>query len=228
LFESFWNHSLHDGVVTISNDQSDATSGPATANGSEAEGEEETQSSLSSALLSAAGNVQKSEGSGGEWELTLYEKTGIGNGSHANNPWLQELPDPVSKVCWDNYITMNPTQMKELGLNTILGQVQEAAVVKLSVNGTSIQAPVYPQYGQARGTIGLALGYGRAGAGKTGDEIGTNAYPFCSFENGILSYVALNASIGKQTGEYHLATTQTHHTMMGSEGNHARRIHRRP
>ena len=152
--------------------------------------------------------------SAGNIELVLYEKTGIGNGSHANNPWLQELPDPVSKVCWDNYLTMNPKQMQELGFNIKQGQVQEADVVELTVNGTTKKVPVFPQPGQTYGTAGLALGYGRKGSGKAGD-IGVNAYPFTSFENGALNYVATNAKISGSVDKYHLAATQYHHTMMG-------------
>ena len=52
-------------------------------------------------------------------EVVLYEKTGIGNGNQANNPWLQELPDPITKVTWDNYITMNPAEMKEKGFSLL-------------------------------------------------------------------------------------------------------------
>ena len=90
---------------------------------------------------------------GGDWELQMYEKTGIGDGTHANNPWLQELPDPVSKVCWDNYLTMNPDEMKDRGFNTVLGQVQEADLVEVTVNGVTQALPVYPQYGQTKGTL---------------------------------------------------------------------------
>lgn len=168
---------------------------------------------INSESLSAAGALVAVAKEPAGYELTLYEKTGIGNGSHANNPWLQELPDPVSKVCWDNYLTMNPIEMKEKGFNTMLGQVQEADVVSVTVNGKSVNVPVYPQYGQARGTLGLALGYGRVGSGAAGDGVGVNAYALNSGLDTQLSNVEMSGTVGK----YHIASTQTHHTMMGRD-----------
>lgn len=205
-FTSFWNKSLHDGVAVVNATVTDAI---ITRGG----GEEAAEVSLAGSLMTAAQNTKKETGGEG-WELQVYEKTGIGNGTHANNPWLQELPDPVSKACWDNYITMNPTEMKERGFNTVLGQVQEADLVDISVNGASMTLPVYPQYGQTKGTIGVALGYGRTAAGNTGNGIGKNAFTLCSFEDHI-NYQAANVTVSGSVGKYQIATTQTHHTMMG-------------
>ena len=207
-FTAFWNQSLHDGVAAVSvgpNADEEVAADVAT-----------EPVSLASALMTAAQAVQKGGAEGADWELVLYEKTGIGDGSHANNPWLQELPDPVSKVCWDNYLTMNPTEMKDRGFNTVLGQVQEADLVDLTANGITISIPVYPQYGQAKGTLGLALGYGRTAAGKTGNAIGQNAYQLCSFKDH-LNYQTSDVSISGSVGKYQIATTQTHHTMMGRD-----------
>ncbi len=209
FFDSFWNQSLHDGVITVSSKNADAPDAEVN--------EEEAEEVMSNPVMEAASNLSESENGEGKWELSLYEKIGIGNGEHANNPWLQELPDPVSKVCWDNYITMNPSQMKELNFNTTLGQVQEADVVEISINGTTIKAPVYPQYGQAKGTIGLAVGYGRTGSGKTGDGVGVNAYPLATFNNGNISFEPGSVEMSGSVGGYHIATIQTHHTMMGRD-----------
>jgi molybdopterin-containing oxidoreductase family iron-sulfur binding subunit len=110
---------------------------------------------------------------------------------------------------------MNPDQMKDLGFNTMLGQVQEADVVEVAANGVTLQAPVYPQYGQARGTVGLALGYGRTGAGRTGNGVGVNAFSLCTLGGTGFSYTCADVKISGSVGKYHLATTQTHHTMMG-------------
>jgi len=203
VFKAFWNQSLHDGVTEIVTASMDSDS------------EEVFESSLEAEVVAAAQTLSANT-EGGEWEIVFYEKTGIGDGAHANNPWLQELPDPISKVCWDNYLTMNPNQMKELGFNTTLGQVQEADLVDLTVNGKTIQVPVYPQYGQAKGTLGLALGYGRTKAGKTGNEVGKNAFPLCSFNDG-MTYHSNDVLISGSVGKYHIATTQTHHTMMGRD-----------
>lgn len=208
MFTSFWNQSLHDGVTVVSVGEQKVEATP--------NGETPVEVSLAAALMTAAQNTQKGGSEGGEWELQLYEKTGIGDGVHANNPWMQELPDPISKACWDNYLTMNPTEMKDRGFNTVLGQVQEADVVEVTVNGVTQALPVYPQYGQTKGTLGLALGYGRAAAGKTGNNIGKNAYSLCALGDH-LEYQATDVSISGSVGKYQIATTQTHHTMMGRE-----------
>lgn len=148
----------------------------------------------------------------GEFELELYVKAGLGDGSQANNPWLQELPDPVSRVTWDNYITMSPAQMKELGYSRLERGDFMANLAEVSVNGVTITAPVYPSPGQKAGTIGLAVGYGRTAAGKCGDGVGVNAYPL---SNGSFSVGAV--SVTKASGKYEIAQTQSHHTMMGRD-----------
>jgi MoCo/4Fe-4S cofactor protein with predicted Tat translocation signal len=153
-------------------------------------------------------------------EVVLYEKTGIGNGNQANNPWLQEMPDPVSKVTWDNYATMNPKEMKDKGFNLLLDDNRDATVVTITVGGSSVTLPVYPQPGQVEGTIGIALGYGRTAAGKVaaGDDgkgIGKNVYPWVQWMNGTFQYYAVNAQVAKTNDTYKLAATQTHHTLIG-------------
>ncbi|MDO8655935.1 MAG: 4Fe-4S dicluster domain-containing protein, partial [Nanoarchaeota archaeon] len=180
------------------------------------------------ALIAMIGH-DKTEG----LELVLYEKTGIGIGNQANNPWLQELPDPISKCTWDNYITMNPTDMKDkyslLERGNYEGDVVELMVnvQGLMANGNTstinhqpltIKVPVYPQPGQALGTIGLALGYGRTSAGKVANGVGVDAYQFLQWKNGTIQNSVSGVKVSDATGEKHeFACTQTHHTMMGRE-----------
>ena len=76
----------------------------------------------------------------------------------ANNPWLQELPDPITKVCWDNYVSVSP----EFALENNLKQ---GDVVKLSYGRYAVDLPIFIQPGQAYGTFAVALGYGRWSAG---------------------------------------------------------------
>jgi molybdopterin-containing oxidoreductase family iron-sulfur binding subunit len=151
-------------------------------------------------------------------ELFIYEKVGLGNGNHSNNPWLMELPDPISKVTWDNYITMSPIDVKAMGLNEMLRQDIDGSIVDLTVNGTTIKVPVYPQPGQAPGSIGLALGYGRTAESlKVALGVGVNAFPFMTMMNDTIQPIVTNISV-KDTGETHLfAATQIQHTIMGRE-----------
>ena len=155
---------------------------------------------------------------GGQFELVVYEKVGLGNGNQSNNPWLMELPDPISKVTWDNYITMNPADVASLGLHEMKRQDIIASIVDLTVNGVTIKVPVYPQPGQTAGTIGLAVGYGRtAETLKVAFGIGVNAYPFITVANDALQNASLSATVAKTSEEHKFAATQIHHTIMGRE-----------
>ncbi|MBI3134810.1 MAG: TAT-variant-translocated molybdopterin oxidoreductase [Bacteroidetes bacterium] len=180
--------------------------------------------------LAAAGKDMAAV-TGSEWEISLYQKASIGTGIQAGNPWLQEMPDPITKVSWDNYVTMSPADMKEKGLSTEVGQESPSSVVTVKVGEKELTLPVYPQPGQAPKTIGIALGYGR---GEGGEKIGRSAFHTTEFgkhesgsnggrkkigengykiaANGILE---VNAdSVTKTADVYHLACTQTHSTVM--------------
>lgn len=220
-FTEFWNNSLHDGAIEVGKGPDMLT---AADNGSEASvadskttTEDKPTETVNLKEAARAINVVKTEG----FELALYEKVAIGNGNQANNPWLQELPDPISKITWDNYVTMSPVEMKEKGYNLMERQDREASVVNVTVNGHTIELPIVPQPGQAPGTIGIAVGYGRDKAGKlstqTGSVVGKNAFPFVQVENGTLIYAALNVKIENANKTTEIAGTQVHHTLMGRE-----------
>lgn len=140
-------------------------------------------------------------------ELKLYESTVMRDGRYANNAYLQELPDPVSKVTWDNYAAINPIFAEQLGLG-------ENSKVKIEANGYAIELPVLLQPGQTMGTVSVALGYGRTNVGKAGNNVGQNAYPFLTLVNGTLQF-ASKATVSKLSETYELAQTQTHNTIEG-------------
>ncbi len=172
------------------------------------EGEQLASKSYKSSanLNSAAEAASKMSASG--VEMTIYEKTGLGSGIQANNPWLQELPDPVSKITWDNYLSVAPKDARD-------NSWKQGNVVEIKANGASVKVPIVIQPGQMPGTCSLALGYGRTAAGKVADGVGVNAYPFISLVDGQMMYAA-GVQINKTVDEDHkLASTQTHHTMMG-------------
>jgi Fe-S-cluster-containing dehydrogenase component len=188
-YEDFWMQSLQDGVFEM------PSAGMKTYK-------------ANADLSPAAASLSKSVAS--DLEIVLYVKTGIGNGDHAGNPWLQELPDPVSKVCWDNYAAVSPQTAEKLGL-------VQTNVVSIQSNGKTVKLPVLIQPGQANGTVAIALGYGQS-IGRDGKVVGVNAYPLISVSNRSLLYTTSSASLSKTTDEdYILASTQTHHTMMGRE-----------
>ncbi|CAM3769386.1 TAT-variant-translocated molybdopterin oxidoreductase [Mucilaginibacter galii] len=146
----------------------------------------------------------------GKLELQVYENNTIGNGKYANNPWLQELPEAISKVTWDNFVAISPKTAEDLKL-------EEGDLIKITANNYSTELPVLLQPGQAQGTISIAVGYGRTKAGKVGDMVGKNAYPFVSLTNGSFQGNAV-ASIEKLGGDkIILAQTQTHHSYEGRD-----------
>lgn len=140
-------------------------------------------------------------------ELQVYQNTAMRDGKRANNPWLQELPDPVSKVTWDNFAAMSPSDIIKLGLD-------EFEVIKIEANGYTVTLPVLSQPGQAPGTISVAVGYGRTAAGLVGNNVGKNAYPFLSFLNGTFQTNA-SATITATGDIFPLSQTQTHHSFEG-------------
>jgi MoCo/4Fe-4S cofactor protein with predicted Tat translocation signal len=211
-FNSYWAKTVHDSCI---DETPDVCSNPTF--------KETALSGLSTQLPSGSG-----------LEVALYQKAAIGNGMNAANPWLQELPDPISKVTWDNYITMNPTEMNGK-FATTFDQENGLNLATVKVGNKEVTLPVYPSPGQAPGTIGIALGYGRGenneeignGAYRTKEyggfeedengkrkPIGLNVFRFVQFQNESMSYHA-NATLTKIDGMYPIAATQIHHTVMG-------------
>ena len=146
-------------------------------------------------------------------ELVLYTKTSMGDGTQANNPWLQELPDPLTRMSWDNYLTISPKDAEKFEIdNDLNARMQlDGSIVNLTVNGVKIEnVPVFVQPGQADGSVGLALGYGKKDSGATADT-GVNAYPLFDGSNLVVSNVKI-----EKTGEDHeFAGIQLQNTLMG-------------
>lgn len=169
-------------------------------------------------LSYSGGNAQQAVAELGNFkasdlELVLYTKTSIGDGTQANNPWLQELPDPLTRMSWDNYLTISPKDAERLGIeNDLNARMQlDGSIVNLTVNGVTIEnVPVFIQPGQADGSVGLALGYGKKNSGATADT-GVNAYPLFDGSNLAVSNVKI-----EKTGESHeFAGIQLQNTLMG-------------
>ncbi|RZK29650.1 MAG: 4Fe-4S dicluster domain-containing protein, partial [Hymenobacter sp.] len=126
----------------------------------------------------------------------------------ANNPFLQELPDPISKATWGNYVAV-PRSMAVLDSN----KWEQGDVLSVTANGITIDLPVLIQPGQAEGSVSIAVGYGRTMAGKVGDKVGENAYPLAMAGKEGIIYT--NTVTLKKTGATSpIAQTQTHHTIM--------------
>ncbi len=190
-FQSWWDKCLYDGVLEL----------PV----------EDSSVSFAGDVSAAAGSIAANYKSGTGYELVVYENGTVGNGSQANNPLLQELPDPITKAVWDHYVTISPRDASSINF-------KEAKTVfaNITANGKTVKLPALVQPGQTQGTIGIPLGYGRTKAGKVADNIGVNAYPFATVVNGSLSFSG-NATLDLTEEYYQIATTQTHQTFMGRQ-----------
>jgi molybdopterin-containing oxidoreductase family iron-sulfur binding subunit len=136
-------------------------------------------------------------------EVIFYRDAKMDDGRYANNGWMQELPDPVTKLTWDNAVLVSRRTARELG-------VQNDDVVEITLNGRSVKGPIWTQPGMADYSLGLALGYGRERGGRVGTGVGFNAYKIFAGK-----YIETGATIRKTGETYPLATTQHHWSMEG-------------
>ena len=195
LAGSSWNTALHNGFFTkeVSNDESSF----------------ETEVSIANAASQLASSAKKASG----FELNLYTKTGLGDGKQANNPWLQEFPDPITRASWDNYLMISMADARELGFSNPVkdnGAI-DGDYAKVSVNGKEVVVPVMIQPGQAKGSLGLALGYGKTFGLKEEMQVGVNAYPLYKGSNNI----QYNVAVEKVSGTHQFACTQVQKTIAG-------------
>ena len=188
-----WNKTLHDGTFNT--------------------GVENEEIIANEIDINAAG-AALSKIKGSELELTTYVKIGLGDGQQANNPWLQELPDPITRTSWDNYLLVSRIDAEKFGLKnwTVDNGALDGDLVNITSSGVTINnVPVYIQPGQAPGSVAIALGYGRKDGVQKEMSIGINAY---ALSGGHLQ----NVSIEKASGEHKFACVQLQHTIMGREG----------
>ncbi|CAM6053624.1 unnamed protein product [Sphagnum tenellum] len=135
--------------------------------------------------------------------LVLYPKVSLSDGRSANNPWLQEMPDPISTVTWDNYLNVGPALATKLGL-------KDNDVVEVKSGDVTAQLPIHVQPGLNSRIATAAVGYGRRAVGKVGNLAGVDVFPFVQVEAGLLIYSGQPVQL-KKTGKYYsLASTQWH------------------
>jgi MoCo/4Fe-4S cofactor protein with predicted Tat translocation signal len=195
-FQEFWDLSLHNGVFS-------SISSPQPVSGN---------ADVSTASTAISQNYAANNDG---IELVFYTKVGIGCGAMANNPWLQEMSDPITKTTWDNYLTVSQRWANSQNLRMQEGGTRKARV---TIGNTSIVVPVLVQPGQAEGTIGLALGYGRTKAGRVANGVGIDAYPLLDTSKGYVSYdITQGVGIELLSDKYMIAQTQTHQTYMGRD-----------
>src|SRR6188768_2063096 len=160
---------------------------------------------------------------GGKIELVLYQKVSIGTGKQGTNPWLQELPDPITKATWDNYVMMSMMMAKEVvGVDLIGGSERhinnyeyypEKPVVTVTVGGKSVELPVMIIPGMDKDTIAIAVGYGRSkNLGKAAGEVGKNVYGFSSSNATTRDNYSANVTVANADKTYRVAQSQVHNS----------------
>ena len=190
---SSWNTALHNGFFTREITTATIAS----------------ENSVTDAAIQLSNATKKASG----FELQLYTNTGLGDGKQANNPWLQEFPDPITRASWDNYLTMSIADAKQLGFTNPVkdnGAI-DGDYAKVSVNGKQVIVPVMIQPGQAKGSVGLSLGFGRTFGLKEEMQVGVNAYPLYINANNI----QFGVTIEKVSGTHQFACTQVQKTIAG-------------
>ena len=147
-------------------------------------------------------------------DLVLYTKTGLGDGQQSSNPWLQEFPDPITRVTWDNYLTVSYEDAERLGLENynVSNGALNGSYVNLSNDNFTIKVPVIIQPGQTPGTVGLSLGYGKTQAMSEEMNVGVNAYRFYDDFKRVHK-----VTLTKVKGDHEFACIQLHNTMMGRD-----------
>jgi molybdopterin-containing oxidoreductase family iron-sulfur binding subunit len=194
-FQTFWDECLYKGFYEMPVEQQ---SGGASFGGDVR------------AAASAIGDFYESSNS--DIELVLYEKISIGDGTQANNPWLQEMPDPISKACWTNYLTISQGMAHAMDIEMFDGNT---VLVELTVGEKKAKIPAIVQPGQAEGTVGLALGYGRSSAGIVADNVGVNAFMLMrDIQDYPIMSVRHDLSVTNTGETARVPQTQTHETFM--------------
>lgn len=189
-FWTFWDNAVADGEVEI------PATGAALYN--------------SSGVSDAVNAVASASSSFGDVQVKFYESIAVGDGYWSDNPWLQELPDPVSKVTWDNYIIANPRWMVKNGYNLDPDfKEKRYAIAKLTVNGQSVELPVVGVPGTPEGVFGVAVGYGREAVAHDELKVGKNVFQMLSKSGDNFTETA-KATIEKTSNSTLLAITQTH------------------
>ncbi|MCF8237666.1 MAG: TAT-variant-translocated molybdopterin oxidoreductase [Saprospiraceae bacterium] len=190
-FNSFWESSLHDGMLLVS-------SAPSAGSNS---------ADVSSV---ASGLTRPSDGE----EIQFFESINMGAGQFAGNPWLQELSDPITRCVWGNYLFV-PIGWDGGNDYTFFKGLEDGDRVNLEINGISRTVTIVHQFGLMPGTYAIALGYGRQTVGKAGRDIGTNVQDFLTVnKNGYASSYAVAPVVSGKVGrDKEFACVQHHHTM---------------
>lgn len=185
-FKNAWFAALNDGVVAVKSVSSAAENSANTF-------KPESFTSSNSKL-----NVSN------DFVLLLTMSSALGDGSVANNGWLQELPKPVTRVSWDNFAAISVQTSKAMGL-------KQNDLVNVTTSAGKLEIPVFVQPGMADGVVAIELGYGRTICGIVGKDVGFNANKLMTKNNSLSPWMFNDAKIEKSSGTYEIVSTQDYY-----------------
>ncbi len=187
-FSSFWNDALHNGIVSVANQ------------------------SAGNAYADGGSLTEITKPSSTDMEISFFETVNMGNGQFAGNPWLMEMPSPVDRTSWGNYLAV-PVSFNGVSKMVGYNDLTDGDIVTLTIEGVEYTLPVVQQFGQMPGTVGLALGYGRTMAGGTGTNIGVNINNVVKNNGGYANYYNDNVTVSNALSkEKEFSCVQYHHT----------------
>lgn len=185
--------------------------------------------SFNGASLGAAVAAASVAPKAGKAELVIYQMVSMGDGKQANNPWLLEMPDPITRATWDNYAMVSPAFAKEVLQLDMNSQPQmdkyevnpEKPLIRFTIGKQTLDLPVLVIPGMQSNTIAIAVGYGRSAkvgravVDRDGNPVGKNVYPLLQFNGTTTEWFTPEVSAYEKLGEYKIAQTQTHNSYEG-------------
>lgn len=169
--------------------------------------------------IAAAASAIGAAGRGGKDEIVLYQKVSIGTGRQSGNPWLQEIPDPISKGTWDNYAMISISKAKELGIDYDSVDYEyypSKPVVSIKSGNKELKLPALVIPGMNANTIAVAVGYGRTkNLGKAAENVGQNAFPFATFNGANIIYHTPDVTVSGTGSSAKIAQMQIQNTYVG-------------
>jgi len=185
-YDTFWESAVRDGVINVKSAKMMMAS----------------KSTSRSFKVSSASSLPKYSAAPADLIfLSLYSKVSMHDGRSSNNAWLQEMPDPISSVTWDNYLNVGPALAVKLG-------VAQDDVVEIGAGDVRVELPVNIQPGMHIASVAAAVGYGRRVVGRVGDGAGVDVFPFVQVKGNRLAFSGHPVTIKKTGRFYRLARTQ--------------------
>jgi MoCo/4Fe-4S cofactor protein with predicted Tat translocation signal len=221
-----YEKALQDGVIEP------AAEAGTTASGGIADAPSGVKALYNAGSLAQAASAISSLKKGGAYELILYQQVSMGIGSQSNNPWLLELPDPITRATWDNYAMVSPNFIKDqygidLSDHNVSDKFEshpERQVIRIKANGIETSIPVVAVPGMPDGVFAIALGYGRQSAdpkntgnyiGRAAVDAGKNVFPLAINNGSTIEWIVPDVSFEKTGDEYKVAQVQIHGSYEG-------------